>query len=109
MFGHMAGFMMTLKDLSLTYNKDLQEPVETLLNHIKTVGDSIQIADGVLSTLATQPEKMRAALDPFMLATNVTDYLVRKGVPFWDTSTSVAGWCVAPSEQTGTTMNELTY
>ncbi|KAK7697537.1 argininosuccinate lyase [Diaporthe eres] len=92
-FGDMAGFIMTLKGLPATYNKGLQEFVEPLLDHVKTVGDSIQIAEGVLSTLATQPEKMRAALDPFMLVTDVADYLVRKGV----------------AEQTGTPMNELTY
>lgn len=76
---------MTLKGLPATYNKGLQEFVEPLLDHVKTVGDSIQIAEGVLSTLATQPEKMRAALDPFMLVTDVADYLVRKGVAFRET------------------------
>lgn len=69
----MAGFMMTLKGLRSTYNKDLQESVEPLLDRAKTVGDSIQVAEGVLSTLAAQPEKTRAALDPFMLATDVAD------------------------------------
>lgn len=81
--------------------------VEPLLDHVKTVGNSIQIAEGVLSTLATQP-KMRAALDPFMLATEVADYLLRKGVPFRETH-HISGRCVALSEQTGTPMNELTY
>lgn len=107
-FGHMAGFMMTLKGLPSTYNKDLQESVEPMLDHVKTVGDSIQIAEGVLSTLDTKPEKMLAALDPFMLATDVADYLVRKGVPFRETH-HISGQVVALSEQTGTPMNELTY
>lgn len=107
-FGHMAGFMMTLKGLPSTYNKDLQESVEPLLDHVKTVGDSIQIAEGVLATLATQSEKMKAALDPFMLATDVADYLVRKGVPFRETH-HISGRVVALSEQTGTPMNELSY
>ncbi len=69
----------------MTYNKDLQESIEPLLDHLKTVSDSIQIANGVLATLDTKPEKMKAALDPFMLATDVADYLVRKGVPFRET------------------------
>lgn len=107
-FGHMAGFMMTLKGLPSTYNKDLQESVEPMLDHVKTVGDSIQIAEGVLSTLDAKPEKMRAALDPFMLATDVADYLVRKGVPFRETH-HISGRVVALSEQTGTPMNELSY
>lgn len=107
-FGHMAGFMMTLKGLPSTYNKDLQESVEPMLDHVKTVSDSIQIANGVLATLTIQPEKMRASLDPFMLATDLADYLVRKGVPFRETH-HISGRCVALSEQTGTPMNELTY
>jgi len=107
-FGHMAGFMMTLKGLPSTYNKDLQESVEPMLDHVKTVSDSIQIANGVLATLAIQPRKMEAALDPFMLATDLADYLVRKGVPFRETH-HISGRCVALSEQTGTPMNELTY
>ena len=73
-----AGFMMTQKGLPSTYNKDLQESVEPMLDHVKTVSDSIQIANGVLATLAVQPEKMKASLDPFMLATDLADYLVRK-------------------------------
>ncbi|KAM7217112.1 L-Aspartase-like protein [Rhypophila decipiens] len=107
-FGHMAGFMMTLKGLPSTYNKDLQESVEPMLDHVKTVSDSIQIANGVLATLAIQPEKMRASLDPFMLATDLADYLVRKGVPFRETH-HISGRCVALSEQTGIPMNELSY
>lgn len=76
-FGHMAGLMMILEGLPGTYDKDLQESVEPLLDHVKTVGDSIQIATGVLSTLAANSEKMKAALDGFMLATDLADYLVR--------------------------------
>lgn len=107
-FGHMAGFMMTQKGLPSTYNKDLQESVEPMLDHVKTVSDSIQIANGVLSTLKTDAGRMRAALDPFMLATDVADYLVRKGVPFRETH-HISGRCVAKSEETGTPMNELSY
>lgn len=107
-FGHMAGFMMTQKGLPSTYNKDLQESVEPMLDHVKTVSDSIQIANGVLSTLTTNADRMRAALDPFMLATDVADYLVRKGVPFRETH-HISGRCVAKSEETGIPMNKLSY
>lgn len=107
-FGHMAGFMMTQKGLPSTYNKDLQESVEPMLDHVKTVSDSIQIANGVLATLTTNPDRMRAALDPFMLATDLADYLVRKGVPFRETH-HISGRCVAKSEETGIPMNKLSY
>ncbi|CAG8972422.1 hypothetical protein HYALB_00001110 [Hymenoscyphus albidus] len=107
-FGHMAGLMMTVKGLPSTYNKDLQESLEPMLDHVKTVSDSIQIATGVLSTLAINPEKMRASLDPFMLATDLADYLVKKGVPFRETH-HISGQCVAHSEKTGTPMNEMSH
>lgn len=106
-FGQMAGFMMSQKGLPSTYNKDLQESVEPMLDHVKTVSDSIQIANGVLSTLTIDPLKMHGALDPFMLATDVADYLVRKGVPFRETH-HISGRCVAASEATATPMNEFT-
>ena len=103
----MAGLMCTIKGLPTTYNKDLQESVEPLLDHVKTVGDSIQIATGVLSTLATQPDKMVAALTPEMLATEIADYLVRKGVPFRE-GHHISGRVVALSEQSGIPMDQLT-
>ncbi|KAI0440382.1 argininosuccinate lyase [Xylaria telfairii] len=106
--GQMTGFMTTLKGLPSTYNKDLQESWENMLDCVKTVGDSVRIATGVLATLQIRPDRMRAALDPFMLATDVADYLVRKGVPFRETH-HISGRVVALSEQTDTPMNELTY
>jgi argininosuccinate lyase len=79
----MAGLMMTIKGIPSTYNKDLQESVEPILEHIKTLKDSIQIATRVLASLTTFPDKMLAALTPDMLATDLAEYLVRKGAqPF---------------------------
>jgi argininosuccinate lyase len=98
--------MMTIKGLPTTYNKDLQESVEPLLDHIKTVGDSIQIATGVLSTLTVHPEKMVAALAPEMLATEFADYLVRKGVPFRE-GHHISGRVVALAETNNVPMDTL--
>ncbi|TQS33781.1 hypothetical protein Golomagni_05862 [Golovinomyces magnicellulatus] len=106
-FGHMAGLMMTQKGLPSTYNKDLQESWEPMLDHVKTISDSVQIANGILATLKVRPDRMRAALDPFMLATDLADYLVRKGVPFRETH-HISGRCVAKSEELNVPMNELT-
>ncbi|KAL1974447.1 hypothetical protein VTN31DRAFT_4651 [Thermomyces dupontii] len=105
-FGQMAGLMMTIKGLPTTYNKDLQESVEPLLDHIKTVGDSLQIATGVLSTLTVNPDKMAAALAPEMLATEFADYLVRKGVPFREAH-HISGRVVALAEKNGVPMDTL--
>ena len=107
-FGQMAGLMYTVKGLPSTYDKDLQESVEPLLDHIKTVRDSIQIATGVLSTLSIQPEHMLAALTPDMLATDLADYLVHQGVPFRETH-HISGKVVALAERSGVPMDQLTY
>ncbi|KAF2737555.1 argininosuccinate lyase [Polyplosphaeria fusca] len=105
-FGQMAGLFCTIKGLPTTYNKDLQESVEPLIDHIKTVSDSIQIATGVLSTLTINPEKMLAALAPEMLATEFADYLVRKGVPFRE-GHHISGRVVALAEDQGVPMDKL--
>jgi argininosuccinate lyase len=79
-FGQMTGLMMTIKGIPSTYNKDLQESVEPMLEHVKTLKDSLLIATRVLSTLTVSKERMLAALSPDMLATDVAEYLVRKGM-----------------------------
>lgn len=107
-FGHAAGLMYTVKGIPSTYNKDLQESVEPMLDHVKTVADSVQIATGVLSTLDVKPNKMLAALTPDMLATDIADYLVRKGVPFRETH-HISGQVVALAEREGVPMDQLSY
>jgi argininosuccinate lyase len=76
----MSGFLMTLKGLPSTYNKDLQEDKEPLFDAVDTVGASLRIAEGVFSTLTVNVEKMKNALTMDMLATELAEYLVRKGV-----------------------------
>ena len=105
-FGQMAGFLMTLKGVPSTYNKDLQEDKEPLFDCIRTVSDSVGIFTGVISTLTINKEKMYAALDDGMLATDLADYLVRKGVPFRKTH-HISGECVKLAEDTNRPMSEL--
>lgn len=99
-FGSLAGFMMTLKSIPSTYNKDMQEDKEPLFDCMLTVEHSILIATGVISTLSPNGEKMRAALSMDMLATDLADYLVRKGVPFRETH-HISGECVRAAEENG--------
>lgn len=76
----MAGFLMTYKGLPSTYNKDLQEDKEPLFDAVDNVGACLRITEGVVGTLTVHAEKMKAALTADMLATDLADYLVRKGV-----------------------------
>jgi argininosuccinate lyase len=95
--GGLAGLMALLKGLPTSYNKDLQEDKEPLFDAVENVGGSLQIACGVLATLTVHPAAMRAALTPEMLATDLAEYLVRKGVPFRETH-HVAGAAVRMAE-----------
>jgi argininosuccinate lyase len=107
-FGQMTGLMMSIKGIPSTYNKDLQESVEPLLDHVKTVGDSLQIATGVISTLAIDAQNMLKSLSPDMLATDLAEYLVRKGVPFRETH-HISGQVVALAEKEGRPMDQLSF
>jgi argininosuccinate lyase len=78
-FGAMAGLMMSIKGIPSTYNKDLQESLQPMLDTVKTLKDGLQIAGRALATATVYPDKMRAALSPDMLATDLAEYLVRKG------------------------------
>lgn len=77
-----------------------------MLDLTKTVGDSIQIAAGVISTLTTQSERMYAALTPEMLATEIADYLVRRGIPFRE-GHHISGRVVVLAEKEGVPMVSL--
>jgi len=106
-FGNMTGFLMTLKGLPSTYNKDLQEDKEPLFDTVDNLSACLQIAEGVIATLEVHGEKMRAALTMDVLATDLADYLVRKGIPFRETH-HVSGRAVALAESRRCQLNELT-
>lgn len=126
-FGQMAGFMMSLKGVPSTYNKDLQEDKEPLFDAVDTVSAALRIAEGALATMSVSvpirriyvvgnanltgkqinPEKMAAALTMDMLATDIADYLVRKGVPFRETH-HISGRSVALAEKTDCQISDLT-
>jgi argininosuccinate lyase len=106
LFGHLAGFMMTVKGLPSTYNKDLQESQEPLFDTMSQINACLQITTGVMSTLTIHPEKMRKALGAEMLATDLADYLVRKGVPFRETH-HISGQAVSLAEKKGCGIDQL--
>jgi argininosuccinate lyase len=83
-FGHLVGLLAMLKGLPLTYNRDLQEDKEALFDAHDTLRDCLRVMTGMLETAVFQHDKMLAAAqqNPFLAATEVADYLARKGVPF---------------------------
>jgi argininosuccinate lyase len=106
-FGNMAGFLMTLKGLPSTYNKDLQEDKEPLFDAVDNVSACLKIAEGVVATMNVHGEKMLQALTMDVLATDLADYLVRKGIPFRETH-HISGRAVALAESKKCQLNELT-
>ena len=105
--GRQVGFTATLKGLPRAYNKDLQEDKVPLFAAIDTVKDCIAIATGVIATLTPNKDKLEETLCPEMLATDLADYLVRKGVPFRETH-HISGAAVRKSEELGVPLDKLT-
>ncbi|KAL7542863.1 hypothetical protein ACHAWF_007267 [Thalassiosira exigua] len=105
--GRAVGLMATLKGLPRAYNKDLQEDKVPLFDAVDTVKDCLAIATGVIVTMKPNPEMLMKALCPEMLATDLADYLVRKGVPFRETH-HISGACVRLAEEKGVSIDTLT-
>jgi len=105
-FGNMSGFMMTYKGIPSTYNKDLQEDKEPLFDTVDNVWASLRIAEGVIATLEVKADKMQEALTMDMLATDLADYLVRKGIPFRETH-HISGRAIALAESKKCHLHEL--
>jgi argininosuccinate lyase len=105
--GDLTSVLVSLKGIPTTYNKDLQEGWPPLYRGVDMSSACINIATGVLSTLEPVPHRMSASLAPEMLATDMADYLVRRGVPFRETH-HLAGECVALAESRGCTLHDLT-
>lgn len=105
--GNLTSLLVTLKGLPSTYNKDLQEDKEPLFDSVDTLSGSLDIARGVLSTMDISPSAMSDALGSEMLATDVADYLVRKGVPFRE-SHHISGRAVQLAEKMNVELSALT-
>lgn len=106
LIGNLTGFLTTLKGLPSTYNKDLQEDKEALFDSIDTITLILPVVTAIIRTLKLNPDRMRAALDPDMLATDLADYLVRKGLPFREAH-HVVGRAVRLAAEQGIKLTDL--
>ena len=104
--GNLLGLLTMLKGLPSTYNKDLQEDKEALFDTVDTLAVELPIAAGVIETLQVNTARMEAALDSAMLATDLADYLVRRGIPFRE-SHHLVGRVVRLAESLGVGLDEL--
>jgi argininosuccinate lyase len=95
--GHLTGFLTTLKGLPLTYNRDLQEDKEPVFDTVDTLLVLLPAVAGMIATMRVDDERLAAAApEGFALATDVAEFLVRKGVPFREAHEAVGHlvvWC----------------
>jgi argininosuccinate lyase len=108
LIGNLAGLLATLKGLPLAYNRDLQEDKEPVFDSVDTLEVLLPAFTGQVATLRFATERM-AALAPqgFSLATDVAEWLVRRGVAF-RVAHELAGACVRACEQRGADLADLT-
>ncbi|MEY4468518.1 MAG: argininosuccinate lyase [Pseudomonadota bacterium] len=89
--GHLVALLTLMKAQPLAYNKDNQEDKEPLFDTVDTVIDTLRIFADMASGITVKPEAMRAAaLQGYATATDLADYLVKKGLPFRDAHEAVA-------------------
>ena len=107
LLGHLVGLLTTLKGLPSSYDKDLQEDKEPVFDAFDTLSQIIPIMAGLLRTLQLRPENMAKQLEPNLLATDLADYLVKRGVPFRQAH-HLVGEVVQLAENQGVPLTELT-
>jgi argininosuccinate lyase len=106
-YGHLMALLTTMKGLPLAYNRDLQEDKEGLFDSADTLLLSLEVMTGMVATVGVRKERCRqAAEEGYILATDLADYLVRKGTPFREAH-AIVGRLVSYALEKGKTFPEL--
>ena len=106
-YGHLMALLTLMKGQPLAYNKDNQEDKEPLFDAVGTVTDTLRIFAEMIAGISTRPENMRDALrQGYATATDLADYLARRGLPFRDAH-AVVGLAVRHAEELGVDLSEL--
>lgn len=104
--GCLTGLLATLKGLPSTYDKDLQEDKQAVFETYDNLCMMLPVMAGLLDTLEVDADRMRNALNPAILATDLADYLVAKGLPFRKAHEKI-GMAVQKAEQLQIPLHEL--
>jgi argininosuccinate lyase len=106
-YGHLLALLTLMKGQPLAYNKDNQEDKEPLFDTVETLTQTLRIYADLITGIQVKPEAMRsAALQGYATATDLADYLVKKGVPFRDAHETVAV-AVRFAEQRGCDLSDI--
>jgi argininosuccinate lyase len=108
LIGNLVSLLTLLKGLPMTYNRDLQEDKQQLFDSADTARTTVRLLTAMMKNISVNaPVCAAAASDPPLLATDLVDYLVRKGLPFRQAH-HIVGAVVALAEATGKPLNRLT-
>ncbi len=107
-YGHLMGILTVMKSLPLAYNKDMQEDKEGIFDAVDTVKLCLPVFIKMIATMTVKKENMlQGAKGGFTNATDLADYLVKKGVPFRE-SHAIVGRMVALALDKGKNLDEFT-
>ena len=107
-YGDLMAMLTTLKGLPLAYNKDMQEDKEAVFDAVETVKMCLKVFAPMLATMTSRPDNMKkAAQGGFINATDLADYLVKKGLPF-RSAYKISGQIVAKCIAEGKVLETLT-
>ena len=108
-FGNLMGIFTVMKGLPLAYNKDTQEDKEGVFDSIDTIKIVLEIFSPMLKTMTIKKENMKASIyEGFINATDIADYLAKKGLPFREAH-KVVGELVSYCEQNNKLLTDLSY
>jgi len=107
LYGNLVSLLTVMKGLPLTYNRDMQEDKESLFDSLDTVNAALEIFEAMLVDVHVHEKRIAAALDdPLLLATDLADYLVLRGVPFRHAH-EVVGGLVGLAQKRGVRLDRL--
>lgn len=106
LIGLLTGLLATLKGLPSTYDKDLQEDKAPVFQATDTLLAALSVIAGALRTITVKKERLRTAIDSTMMATDLADYLVEKGIPFREAHV-IVGKAVQIAEEKKISLEEL--
>lgn len=105
-YGNLVSLLTVMKGVPLTYARDMQEDKEPFFDTVDTVWMALEVFAGAWATMEVRVDRMAAALDGTILATDLADYLVRKGAPFRECH-RVVGTLVRTALEAGVRLEDL--
>jgi len=107
-FGHYLALLTTIKSLPLSYNRDLQEDKEGMFDSFLTLNNSVNIMAAMVNSMQVRKDRFTKEIDgSFMLATDLADYLVKKGIPFREAH-NILGEVVKFAQTNNKLLNQIT-